>query len=317
MNEIQCLIISSSIDYSTDLVCLELEKLGTKFFRLNRDQFRTLGITLQVERLELIIRSEEKSFLFKNDPDNAVYFRAPTFSRTFTRTYSLEEQVYQSQWGAFIRNLIAFDEVRWMNNPVATYRAENKMYQLSKAHQSHLLIPETVATNDLHFVPERKNYAVKSIDTAIFASTDNEIFAYTTALSKDELFSEDLHLAPICIQEYLQNKVDIRTTFVNGSFFSFSILKNGEGISGDWRKTSKESLEYIPIDLPNNIEAKINHLMNILGLHFGGIDLIYCDETIYFIEVNPTGEWCWLQRTSRTPISETIANYLTTSNRSI
>lgn len=317
MNEIQCLIISSSIDYSTDLVCLELEKLGTKFFRLNRDQFRTLGITLKVEQPELIIRSEGKTFLFKNDPDNAIYFRAPTFSRTFTRIYSLEEQLYQSQWGAFIRNLITFDEVRWMNNPVATYRAENKLYQLSKAHQSHLLTPKTVATNDLHFVPKRKNYAVKSIDTAIFASTDIEMFAYTTALSEDELFSEDLHLAPMCIQECLLDKVDIRTTFVNGSFFSFSILKNGGGISGDWRKTNKESLEYTPIDLPNDIERKIEHLMSALGLHFGGIDLIHCDEAIYFIEVNPTGEWCWLQRTSGAPISKTIATYLTTSNRSI
>lgn len=311
MNEIQCLILSSSLDYSTDLICLELENRGIKFFRLNRDQFRVMGIAFFIDGPELIIKSEGRSFVFNNLLGNSIYFRAPTFSRTYTKTYSLEEQVYQSQWGAFIRNLIAFDEVKWVNNPVATYRAENKMYQLAKARQCRLLTPETLVTNDLSFVPQRQDHIVKSIDTAIFVTQDQEMFTYATALSNDELFSEDLHLAPVCIQEHLQDKVDIRVTFVEDSLFPFAILKNGKGISGDWRKTQKDLLEYVPISLPNDIEAGLQRLMKILDLRFGGIDLIQSNGQMYFIEVNPTGEWCWLQLSSGVPISKAITNCLT------
>lgn len=317
MNEVQCLVLSSSIDYSTDLICLELENRGIKFFRLNRDQFHALGIAFLIDGPELIIRSGDRSFIFNNLPGNSVYFRAPTFSRTFTKTYSLEEQVYQSQWGAFIRNLIAFDEVKWVNNPVATYRAENKMYQLTKARQCCLLTPETLVTNDLRFVPQRQDYIVKSIDTAIFATQDQEMFTYATALSNDELFSEDLHLAPVCVQEHLQDKVDIRVTFVEGSLFPFAILKNGKGISGDWRKTQKDLLEYVPISLPNDIEEGLQRLMRMLDLHFGGIDLIQSNGQMYFIEVNPTGEWCWLQLNSDALISAAITKCLVTVKKRI
>lgn len=50
MNEIRCLVISSSIDYSTDYVCLELEARGAPYFRINRDQLLEYKITLDVDR---------------------------------------------------------------------------------------------------------------------------------------------------------------------------------------------------------------------------------------------------------------------------
>lgn len=314
MNEIQCLVLSSSMDYSTDLICLELENRGVSYFRLNRDQFRLLGIALQIKGPELIIRNGSTLLTFDNSLENSIYFRAPTFSRTFNKTYQLEEQVYQSQWGAFIRNLIVFDNVRWMNNPVATYRAENKILQLAEARQCHLNTPETIITNDSEFVPLKQDCVVKSIDTAIFSSSGQEMFAYTTTLSTSELRSEDLRLAPVCIQENLHEKIDIRTTFVDGSLFSFAILGDGKGISDDWRKTSKELLEYVPIHLPREIEQKLGQLMDRLNLRFGGIDLIQSNDQIYFVEVNPTGEWCWLQLNSDAPIAASIVDYLLASN---
>jgi glutathione synthase/RimK-type ligase-like ATP-grasp enzyme len=48
--------------------------------------------------------------------------------------------------------------------------------------------------------------------------------------------------------------------------------------------------------------------MNSLNLKFGGIDLIFCDGKYYFIEVNPTGEWGWLETVAGLKISDEICN---------
>lgn len=50
--------------------------------------------------------------------------------------------------------------------------------------------------------------------------------------------------------------------------------------------------------------------MKNLNLNFGGIDLALVDGKYYFIEVNPTGEWGWLEIKTGMNISETIKNAL-------
>ena len=34
--------------------------------------------------------------------------------------------------------------------------------------------------------------------------------------------------------------------------------------------------------------------MSDLGLHYGRLDLLFTGEDYYFLEVNPNGEWAWL-----------------------
>ena len=50
--------------------------------------------------------------------------------------------------------------------------------------------------------------------------------------------------------------------------------------------------------------------MRELHLNFGGIDLAYVDGEYYFIEVNPTGEWGWLEVKTGIQISMHIKKFL-------
>lgn len=317
MNELSCLIISSTADYATDLICLALEQRSAAYFRINRDQFSQFEILLDVAACELSFSIGDQEYIFRNTCGNAIYYRAPTFLRTYHKTYSLEEQVYHSQWSAFIRNLIVFDRVTWMNNPVNTYRAEQKLYQLSLARRHGLLIPETIVGNTAKvcFQFEDDCLVAKSIDTALFREGNTEMFAYTEIVSRREADGFDLSMAPVCFQENLASKKDIRVTFVAGQSFPFEILKDGAGIEGDWRKTEKHQLEYNPIVLSEKVEAGLSGLMDDLGLAFGGIDLVESDGQLYFIEVNPTGEWSWLQECSGVDLCGPIADFLTHSRR--
>ena len=311
MNEVRCLVISSSIDYSTDYVCLELESRGVSYFRINRDQLREYRVVLDVDRQIMTFEVAGRSYSFSNVAGNSVFFRAPTFLRTCGKAYSLEDQVYHTQWGAFLRNLVLFDAVAWVNNPVDTYLAESKLYQLHVARTVGLATPRTFATNDGSISLDADVYAVKSIDTAHFTTPDQEYFAYTSAVPREELEGSDLSLAPVCVQEYLCDKMDMRVAYINGKLFPFEIRSNGEGIEGDWRKTRKEDLQYVPAKLPISIAEKLRALMQELRLKYGGIDLARCGDVYYFIEANPTGEWCWLQESTNVMICPSIVDALT------
>lgn len=99
--------------------------------------------------------------------------------------------------------------------------------------------------------------------------------------------------------------MDCRITYVKGIFFAVKILKDNAGMYGDWR-FYKEQLEYVPFELPENVKCQIDELMRKLKLNFGGIDLAYTKEEYYFIEVNPTGEWGWLEVKTGMEISRAI-----------
>ena len=64
------------------------------------------------------------------------------------------------------------------------------------------------------------------------------------------------------------------------------------------------------VKLPQTVINQIAELMKKLNLNFGGIDLALVDDTYYFIEVNPTGEWGWLASSVGLPIDKAIVKYL-------
>lgn len=313
MNKIDYLIVSSTIDFSTDMVCYRLLEDNEKFYRLNRDEFLKHKIVVDLQNEVMIISIDGEEYEAQFEHLKGIFFRAPVFLRTQSKKeLSVQEQLERNQWSSFLRNLIVFKNANWINNPVSTYRAENKIFQLCIAKEYGLAVPVTYISNCTDFNLESdKKYIVKSLDTALFYDMENnkEMFTYSNVVSGSELNEYDLTSAPIFIQEFLNPKIDCRVTYVQGKLFPVKILQNGKGMYGDWR-IRKEELEYIPFQLPKYVENAIHKLMKKLELNFGGIDLAIVSGKYYFIEVNPTGEWGWLEVKTGTNISKTIKRAL-------
>jgi len=313
VNKIDYLIVSSTIDFSTDMVCYRLLEDNEKFYRLNRDEFLKHKIVVDLQNEVMIISIDGEEYEAQFEHLKGIFFRAPVFLRTQSKKeLSVQEQLERNQWSSFLRNLIVFKNANWINNPVSTYRAENKIFQLCIAKEYGLAVPVTYISNCTDFNLESdKKYIVKSLDTALFYDMENkkEMFTYSNVVSGSELNEYDLTSAPIFIQEFLNPKIDCRVTYVQGKLFPVKILQNGKGLYGDWRMR-KEELEYIPFQLPTYVENAIHKLMKKLELNFGGIDLAIVSGEYYFIEVNPTGEWGWLEVKTGTNISKTIKRAL-------
>lgn len=311
MNNVEILILSSTIDYSTDLVCYALEKKQEKYLRMNRDKFSDYQIIYDFQKNEMSVVIENEIYKVNDNSLKAVYFRAPTHLRV-GKALTVEEQLSKGQWNSFIRNLVLFTNSKWVNHPVDTYRAENKMLQLEIAKKIGINIPKTYICNTLpKEIDSDKKYVVKSLDTALFYQGNTELFTYTNVLFGREIMDSELNEAPIILQEFLENKIDLRITVIGKKVFSAKVISNGKGIYGDWRVTKKELLEYVPVEIPQTIISKLLEFMREMGLNFAGIDLALIDDEYYFIESNPTGEWGWLVRTAGFPIDIEISNLLT------
>lgn len=307
----EILIISNRYDYATDHVTSYLSEIGASYLRLNRDQLSNLSISIIPD--EKILYGETKNFEFKISPSSlkSIYFRAPTFLRNnYDLNKSPENYFFNNQWASFIRSLIIFEDILWVNHPQSTYSAEIKPYQLYKAREMGFKIPHTIITNsnDQANLFNENKLAIKTLDPMKLNIKGKEAFIFTNIIKNEDLVNEDISTAPVILQNALVPKVDIRATVVGDTVFAVSIKKEGKGINTDWR--FEEGVQYEEIELPKDILEKCVKFTKELGLKFGGIDLALYDENYYFIEINPTGQWAWLMKHTNYEIDKEIGKLL-------
>lgn len=312
MNNVNILVISDSMDFTSDYICLELYKRNCSYLRINRDKFNEYSISFDINNLKLYITIDSEKYLLDTGCLKAIYYRAPIYLHHIPKKeLSFDEQIYRSQWTAFIRNLSIFENIIWLNNPIDTFRGENKLLQLKYAQNIGFDCPSTYLGNclDKTNIVSEKKYIMKSLDTVLLRNYEKEAFVYSTVMTGEEIQKSNLALAPVVIQEYLYPKIDLRVTVVGDKTFSVKIVKDEQGIHGDWRK-EKERVDFRKIYLPELVNINCIRIVKDLGLSFGGIDLILHNNKYYFIEVNPTGEWAWLVTRVGLEIDKAICDHL-------
>ncbi len=84
----------------------------------------------------------------------------------------------------------------------------------------------------------------------------------------------------------------------------------------DWRQAIGTSLvdsSWEKVELPVELSTNINYFMRDLGLRYGRIDLMTKDKTCQnttFLEVNPNGQWAWLDLSGNNGLFDAVINFL-------
>ena len=197
--------------------------------------------------------------------------------------------------------------------------AENKQLQLQVARELGLDTPRTLTTND----PAAVRAFAKSCDDGMvtkmlssFAIYDEgkELVVFTNPVKPEDL--EDLsglHLCPATFQELLSKSLEIRVTVVGQHVMSAAVDSQvSERATHDWRRDGLRMIQdWRPYQLPSEVEEKVLRLMDYFSLNYGAIDIILTpDNRHVFLELNPSGEFFWLERTPGLPISDAIADVL-------
>jgi glutathione synthase/RimK-type ligase-like ATP-grasp enzyme len=203
----------------------------------------------------------------------------------------------------------------WVNHPHCHTRANSKPAQLYAACKVGLEVPPTVITNDPEEVRE---FAARSAGDLVYKAHSQSLnlepgkALYTGLLTEKELKKLDLiRVSPGIFQKYVTKSYEVRTTVVGSQIFSGRIDSQASAETKvDWRHKPFE-IEEKPVILPSDVEAKIRALMQSFGLVYGAFDFIVTPEGRHvFLEVNPAGQYLWVEATTKLPITAAIAEML-------
>lgn len=319
------LIISrTSDDYCTPRVEAALRARGADVYRLDTDRYPG-EIRLSVTDASTATLIDGKRRLDLNAITALWYRRSeigaglPLDMDPALRAVAITEA--RLVFDDTLRNLPAF-----AIDPLSVHEtAGRKYHQLHLAREVGLTVPRTAITNDPDAVRALAARCPTGLVTKMMhgftvpSPEGTPASLFTSPLTPDDLaaLADDRHgglaLCPMTFQENIPKARELRVTLVGDKIWTAAIDSQSNADARiDWRRQGAAMVaQWQPATLPPPIEARIRALMTRLGLCYGAIDLIETpDGDHVFLEVNPGGEYFWLEDHCGFPISDAIAERL-------
>ena len=316
------LLLTNQRDITTDFVVRELRRRGHEFFRLNTERLCNGKVSLS-PGAQNAWTIEIGDRLLDGSSVEAAIFRRPGTPEISESIGDMGERTYsQIEWAALLRSIYMRLEGRWLNAPPKIAIAEDKPYQIQNAVRLGFDVPETLITNDIgeavEFVRVHQPVIGKPLKEALLEG-EKERAIFTSRLSALDVADEQsLAVAPVIFQREIPKRYDIRVTVVGTRVFATAIhSQEFVGTAVDWRRGSVPDLVHESIELPSTIADRCVKLVEHLGLRFGAIDLILgTDGRYWFLEINPNGQWAWIENRTGAPIASAIVDELEAIARS-
>jgi glutathione synthase/RimK-type ligase-like ATP-grasp enzyme len=200
----------------------------------------------------------------------------------------------------------------------ATRAAAGKVRQLVEAGRAGFQLPPTLITTDadelLDFYCAHDGRVITKVIEQLWAhSGDEAFFRYTQPVStRDVGFADAVRLSPIIVQPYVDKSLELRVTVVGSRVFAAEIHSQESNHARlDWRRYDMRMTPHRPHELPAAVAASCRRVVEGLGLCYGAIDLILTPDGRYvFLEINPNGEYRWIERVTGLPITDAICDLL-------
>jgi glutathione synthase/RimK-type ligase-like ATP-grasp enzyme len=277
------------------------------FVRFNSEDIEEMRFTLEVSpdgsSRRLISRSRTVDFA----DIGAVWFRrqlqsSANWIAADDRSFAATELRH------YLDSFVMQHSARWINSPAATFRAERKLFVLERARALGIRAPHTVATNDVESFRRRPaaNWIVKPIYQGLHSSNGSLRALYTQRLSDfREVTDDEIGAVPCILQEEIIRGRDLRVTCVGPRTFGATVVADTIQ-QVDWRRPESNA-RFEPTKISDEISRWCHLLMEDLGLAYGAFDFIEDREgKSWFLEVNPAGEFAWLEVQLGLPIRDAL-----------
>ncbi len=207
-------------------------------------------------------------------------------------------------------------DAKWMNPYWSDRHADNPLVQLSEAANCGLSIPHTIITQSKDkakaFWELKKGQVItKSISNQALSSFNIDGFLPTVSVEDLECISK-VKESPTLLQEKVKKKTELRVVVVGTKIFAAAIDPTFvKSLPVDVREKDMTSYPYTNYALPSYLEKSILKFTSKLGLSYCSMDIIKSIENEYFfIDLNPGGQWAWIENLTGANISLSIANWL-------
>lgn len=316
------LIVTRSDDNECiDRVITAIETQGGRAFRFDTDRFPTdvqiiVGYEQDTEQLGMF---SDGRYLDLKDVDS-VWYRRMHIGHGIPSTMDPKLR-YASRLESrnTVLGLIADLDVFQIDTFAKVSGAENKQLQLRIARNLGLDIPRTLITNDPAAVRAFAADCPQGLITKMLSSfaiyEDGKAqVVFTNPVEPTHLDDlNGLRYCPMTFQERIPKSLELRITIVGDQVFSASIdSQSSAKARHDWRKDGSALMgAWQPHQLPPTVEQRLLKFMDAFGLNYGAVDMIITPDGRYiFLEINPGGEFVWLERSLGLPISSALADVL-------
>lgn len=318
------LIVTEPFDVHADYVISELKRRDVPVFRFHPEEFPVgsqISISGAGTAWSAEIRTPQRSVRL---PDvRAAWLRRPgdPVVDPAVRPESREFAVQQAR--STLTTLYALIGDRWLSHPDSIRSAADRVRQLHRAAAVGLAVPDTLISNDadravgFHDGNVRlgRETAVKSLWLRKPVSYDGGLRVPLTTVWPQDLDPAEaatIRLAPTVFQEYVPKQREIRAVVIGGQVFAASLDSQAvPQARHDVRAATGTQARYEPYELPADVRTALLELLAGLGLRFCSADLVLTpDGRHVFLDLNPNGQWLWLELETGLPLSAAMAALL-------
>ncbi len=205
-----------------------------------------------------------------------------------------------------------------VDRPQNHFYANNKLNQIKFALEMGMHVPDTIVTTNPSrlrdfYEKHSGNICFKLQKGAVIRTSEGNKVVYTNKVTKEQMQNASLVSShPSLFQEYIDKDFEVRIISTDKTTTGIAIHSQDSEISKiDYRRYDLENVSYNFVEIPDNVKDFCSNMLTHYGLHFGAFDFIYSkDRNYFFLELNPNGQWLWLEEQSGYNLTKEVADNL-------
>ena len=307
------LAITNKLDTTADLLIVQAAHRGVKIVRVNTEDLPQTE--WEIDPLVPLVRFRCAAGEVSSESIRGIWYRrplAPTYPPDIALSPS-ELRFLAEQWRGLLDALEALPGVRWLSRPSSIQQAENKVLQLRWAVNAGFAVPASRITNSVRAFSAFRASEGVVIAKALaggYVKGEPARFIFTSLVPMETVPKDDEFAAsPILLQRRLRPDAHLRITVVGEKSLAAEVVPTEGYDLLDWR-TSEAPPTVRSKDVPNAVATAAVNLVRTAGLSFSSMDVLRVGDEYFFLDLNPNGEWGWLERGAGLPISDAILDFL-------
>jgi hypothetical protein len=194
----------------------------------------------------------------------------------------------------------------WINHPIKTQLANNKLLQLAAARRAGFRVPRTLVSQDPAEIREFYDSLGGQVVVKPVSGTSQAALLTIKLASEHLQHVDSLALCPAIYQEYIPGERHLRVQCFGDEVYAVVI----ESKNLDWRHDV--DVPIIQTELPETTRRKLHNLLESLELRMGIVDLkLPADggDPVWF-EINPQGQFLFVQGLTALDLTSAFASFI-------
>lgn len=311
------LVVTSSFDEHADIMCQKFEDFGAFVFRFDADNLDRYEICLTPTPPFLSLEDKKRQKKILAADVSSVWYRRPSPDRKFDKKLDGDSlKFFRGETKEWVKSItLSLKRAFWVTSPWLLYEARIKSNQLFVANSVGLSIPKTLIGRDQELVKKfftecPNGMIAKSLKAPYVESKDSYYTLRTQEIMQTDLNDPSLFICPTIFQERISTLYELRVVVIGKRLFCFKAVPK-EKTFLDIRTGGLMNVEYAPHEIAPSLSRKIIRLVDYFGLPFSSMDLLVDEDgKEFFIDLNPNGQWLWLEYSTGIVMSDLFAEMM-------